>query len=121
VTELKKLDLLFFYGGAYLIIAVLEGILFSSITGKWSGADALFNFSVWGLCWLVTMFAYPMFFMDARQSNLALNGQLALIGYVIIIVVYVLAYYLHKVYMKKKLNEDKLSFRKILDLYFPPT
>lgn len=121
MTELKKRDLLFFYGGTYLIIAVFEGILFSAITGLWSGVDALFNFSVWGLCWLVTMFAYPMFFMDARQSDLALSGQLALLGYVIIIVGFVLVYYLHKMYLKKKFDEEKLSFRKIMDLYFPPT
>ncbi len=121
MTELKKLDLLFFYGGAYLIIAILEGILFSSITGGWSGTDALFNFTVWGLVWLVSMFAYPMFLMDARQSDLALSGQLALLGYLIIIAGYILAYYLHKMYLKKKLNDEEISFRKIMDLYFPPS
>jgi hypothetical protein len=120
VTELKKRDLLFFYGGAYLIIAILEGILFTLIIGSWDGIDVFFNFSVWGLSWLVTMFAYPMFFMDARQNLLALNGLLAILGYVLIIGGYILTYYLHKWYLEKKLNEE-LSFRKILDLYFPPS
>ncbi|NPD89112.1 MAG: hypothetical protein HGN29_10335 [Asgard group archaeon] len=117
MTELKKRDLLFFYGGAYLVIAILEGILFTLIIGSWAGIDLLFNFSVWGLVWLISMFAYPMFFMDARD-HLALNGTLALLGYVIIIGGYILAYYLHKMYLTKKLNED-LSFKKVLDLYFP--
>ena len=89
MTDIKKRDLLFFYGGAYLLIAILEGILFSVLTGRWGGTDSLFNFTVWGLSWLVTMFAYPMFFMDARQASLALNGWLAILGYVLIIGGYV--------------------------------
>lgn len=121
MTELKKRDLLFFYGGAYLIIAIFEGILFTSIVGSWAGVDVFFNFSVWGLCWLVSMFAYPMFFMDARQENLAMNGQYALFGYLIIVGIYVLTYYLHRMYLTKQLSEENLSFRKMLDLYFPPT
>ncbi|MHA1954150.1 MAG: hypothetical protein ACW96U_09430 [Candidatus Heimdallarchaeaceae archaeon] len=119
MTELKKRDLLFFYGGAYLAIAILEGILFTLIIGSWEGIDIFFNFSIWGLVWLISMFAYPMFFMDARQDLIALNGQLALLGYVIIIGGYILTYYLHKRYLTKKLNED-ISFKKVLDLYFPP-
>ncbi|MHA2357276.1 MAG: hypothetical protein ACXABK_00720 [Candidatus Heimdallarchaeaceae archaeon] len=119
MTEYRKRELLLYYGGAYMIIAILNAILFSSITGSWGGIDLLFTFSVWGLIWLITMFAYPMFFMNAQQDLLALPGGLAALGWVIIIAVYTATYFLHKRLLEKK-EGTKLSFRKILDLYFPP-
>jgi len=119
VTDYRKRELLLYYGGAYMIIALLEAILFSSIIGSWKGIDLLFNFSVWGLIWIISMFAYPMFFMNAQQESLALPGWLAVLGWIIIIVGYAVTYILHKRSLEKR-TDTKLSFRKILDLYFPP-
>ena len=118
MTDYSKKELLLYYGSAYIIIAILETILFSIIIGRWSFQDIFLNFSIWGITWLVTMFAFPMFFTDANQSNLALNGYLALLGYVIIIAGYYLAYYLHSKSVEKRLGE-KPTFRKMIDLYFP--
>ncbi|MCG3216664.1 MAG: hypothetical protein KAS63_08060 [Candidatus Heimdallarchaeota archaeon] len=118
MTEFKRRDLLIYYGSAYLITAILETILFSSILGKWSGIEILLTFSIWGIIWLVSMFAYPMFFTDARAETLALNPYLSLLGYVIILGVFVLTYYLNKRNAEKRLNK-KLSFSRLVDLYFP--
>ncbi len=119
MTEFKRRELLYFYGSAYLIIAILETILFSIILGKWTGFDLLLTFSLWGLIWLVSMFAYPMFFTDARADLLAVNPYFTLFGYVIIIGVYVLAYFLHKRSVEKRLGK-KISFSRLIDLYFSP-
>ena len=119
MIEFKRRELLYFYGSAYLIIAILETILFSLILGKWSGFDLLLTFSLWGLIWLVSMFAYPMFFTDARADMLALNPYFTLFGYAIIIGVYVLAYFLHKRSVEKRLGK-KISFSRLIDLYFTP-
>ena len=117
MTDFKKRELLYFYGSAYLIIAILETILFSLILGKWSGFDLFLTFSIWGLIWLVSMFAYPMFFTDANAELLVLNPYFTLFGYVIIIGVYVLAYFLHKRYVEKRLGK-KISFSRLVDQYF---
>ena len=117
MTEFKRRELLYFYGSSYLIIAILETILFSIILGKWSGFDLFLTFSLWGLIWLVSMFAYPMFFTDARADLLAVSPYFALFGYVIIIGVYILAYFLHKRNVEKRLGK-KISFSKLVDLYF---
>ncbi|MFW9851402.1 MAG: hypothetical protein ACFFDS_00485 [Candidatus Thorarchaeota archaeon] len=119
MTDYSKKELLLYYGSAYIIIAILETILFSIIIGRWSFYDIFLNFSIWGITWLVTMFAFPMFFTDAQQSTLALSGYLALIGYVIIIAGYYFAYYLHTKSVEKRFGK-KPTFRNIIDLYFPP-
>jgi hypothetical protein len=120
VTDYSKKELLLYYGSAYIIIAILETILFSIIIGRWTFQDIFLNFSIWGITWLVTMFAFPMFFTDAKQANLAVNGYLALLGYVIIIGGYYLAYYLHTKSVEKRFGK-KPTFRNIIDLYFPPS
>lgn len=114
----KTLELLLFYGSAYLIIAIINTFLFTAIIGTWTFKEILLNFSMWGIIWLVSMFAYPMFFMDVRQDNIALNGYFALFGYVIIILVFVITFFLHKQILQKR-EGKKLSMAKILDLYFP--
>ena len=118
MTDYSKKELLLYYGSAYLIIAILETILFSIIIGRWSFQDIFLNFSIWGITWLVTMFAFPMFFTDAKQSSLAVSGYLALLGYVIIIGGFYLAYYLHTKSIEKRLGK-KPTFRNVIDLYFP--
>lgn len=120
MTAYSKKELLLYYGCAYLITAILETILFSIIIGRWSFLDIILNFSIWGITWLVTMFAFPVFFTDAKQSSLAASGYFALIGYVIIIAVFYLTYYLHTKSVEKRL-EEKPTFRKLIDLYFPST
>lgn len=120
MTDYSKKELLLYYGSAYLIIAILETILFSIIIGRWSFLDIFLNFSIWGITWLVTMFAFPVFFTDAKQSSLAVSGYLALLGYVIIFGGYFLAYYLHTKSIEKRLGK-KPTFRNVIDLYFPPS
>ena len=112
------LELSLFYGSAYLIVALINTFLFAAIIGSWTGRDILLSFSMWGLIWLVSMFAYPMFFMDVYPERIALNGYYALFGYVVIIGVFVATYFLHK-YILEKREGKKLKIAKILDLYFP--
>ncbi len=118
MTTFRKRELLLYYGVAYLITAVLETILFTAIIGDWTFIDILLNFSMWGIIWLVSLFAYPMFFLDVNRSNLALSPYLSLLGYVIIILVYYLTYKFHKKKIEAK-TEKKLTFNKLIDLYFP--
>ncbi|MHA1222621.1 MAG: hypothetical protein ACTSP3_05070 [Candidatus Heimdallarchaeaceae archaeon] len=118
MKSFRKRELLLFYGSAYLVIALLNALLFTTIIGNWTPHEFFLNFSIWGLIWLVSMFAYPMFFMDAKQENLALNGYLALLGYVTIVFVYIITYFIHKRQLEIR-TEKKLSITKILDLYFP--
>lgn len=118
MTTFRKRELLLYYGVAYLITAVLETILFTLIIGSWTFRDIILNFSIWGIIWLVSLFAYPMFFTDANRAKIALNPYLSLLGYAIIILVYYLTYKLHKKNVEAHVNK-KLSFNRLIDLYFP--
>ena len=118
MTTFRKRELLLYYGVAYLITAILETFLFTLIIGDWTFRDILLNFSMWGIIWLVSLFAYPMFFLDVNRANLALSPYLSLVGYVIIILVFYLTYRFHRKKIEAK-TEKKLSFNKLIDLYFP--
>jgi len=118
VTDFTKKELLKFYGLTYLIVALLETILFTSIHGDWSFRTLILNFSIWGLIWLVSMFAYPMFITDANPEMLKLSPYLSLLGYVLIFGGYYLAFRLHKRSVEKRIGK-KLTFSRLLDLYFP--
>jgi 4-amino-4-deoxy-L-arabinose transferase-like glycosyltransferase len=119
VTDFKKKELLFFYGGAYLLIAILITVLFLFILGDFSLHNILVTFSIWGLIWLISMFAFPMFISDVNSNFFAYNPLLALFGYAIIIVVLVGVFFLHKMVVEKR-HEKKVGFSKLIDLYFPP-
>ena len=101
-----------------MITALLETLLFTTIHGNWTFRNIMVNFSIWGLIWLISMFAYPVFFIDAQAEKLALSPYLSLVGYVIIIVMFIVTYLLHKKVVEKRVGK-KLSFPRILDLYFP--
>ena len=118
VSAYSKRELLRYYGSAYLIIAVLETILFTIMGGNYTFRDIVINFSIWGVVWLVTCFTYPLFLKDADPTMLKLPKEFALLGYVIIIVVYYITYKKHKESLEKRVGR-KLSFTQILDLYFP--
>ena len=118
MTDFRKRELILFYGVAYLITAILETIWFTILIGSYTFRDIMLNFSLWGITWLVSMFAFPLFFTDALSSNIALNPYLSLLGYAIIIVVFYLTYRYHKKVVEKRL-EKELTFNKLIDLYFP--
>jgi len=118
VTAFRKRELILYYGVAYLITALLETLWFTILIGSWTFRDIMLNFSMWGIIWLVSLFAYPMFFTDAQSSKIALNPYLSLFGYVIIIVMYYLTYRYHKKNIETRVGK-KLSFNKLIDLYFP--
>ncbi len=113
-----KKEFFLIYGSTYMIIAILETILFTLIDGRWSFRDIILNFSIWGLIWLVSMFAYPVLFTSADPSKLQLSPYFALLGYVIIILCYYVAYQLHKRFLERTTGK-KLHFSKLMDLYFP--
>ncbi len=119
MTDFKKRELLLFYGGAYLLIAILITVLFLFILGDFSSHNILVTFSIWGLIWLISMFAYPMFINDVNSDLFAYNPLLALFGYAIIIVVLVGVFFLHKMVVEKRYGK-KVGFSKLIDLYFPP-
>jgi len=77
VTDFKKRELLLFYGGAYLLIAILITVLFLFILGDFSSKNILITFSIWGLIWLISMFAYPMFITDVNSDLFTYNPLLA--------------------------------------------
>ncbi|MHA1853793.1 MAG: hypothetical protein ACTSUF_09870 [Candidatus Heimdallarchaeaceae archaeon] len=114
----SKRELLRYYGSTYLIIAVLETVLFTIMGGNYTLRDIVINFSIWGVVWLVTCFTYPLFLKDADPSMLKLPKEFALLGYVIIVVAYYIAYKKHKGFLERR-ERKKLSFTQILDLYFP--
>jgi len=118
VITLKKKDLLKYYGGAYLLVAILETLLFTAIHGDWSFRSIILSFSIWGIIWLISMFAYPSLITDANYEMLALSPYLSLLGYVIIILVFYIVFRVHKQKVEKKLGK-KLTFGKLMDLYFP--
>lgn len=64
------------------------------------------------------MFAYPSLITDANKEMLALSPYLSLLGYVIIIVVYYVTFRIHKQKVEKKVGK-KLTFGRLMDLYFP--
>ena len=101
-----------------MIVALLETLLFTIIHGSWTFRSIMINFSIWGLIWLISMFAYPVFFIDAQAEKLALSPYLSLIGYAIIVVMFIATYLLHKSVVERRAGK-KLSFSRILDLYFP--
>jgi len=119
VTDFRKRELLLFYGGAYLLIAILITVLFLFILGDFSFHNILVTFSIWGLIWVISMFAYPMFISDVNPDLLVNNPLLALFGYAIILVVFVGVYFLHKMFVTNRYGK-KVGFSKIIDLYFPP-
>ena len=73
---------------------------------------------MWGITWLVSMFGYPTFFLDADPATLALNPYLALLSYFIIIAGLFVTYQIHVKLLEKKLGK-KLRISKVLNLYFP--
>ena len=113
-----KKDLLLYYGTAYLIVALLETILFLLIGGHYSFIDIVTVFSIWGIVWIITLFAYPLFLTDADPSKLNLSPYYALFGYVIIVIVYYIAYRWHKTKIEEKVGQ-KITITQLLDLYFP--
>ncbi len=119
MTDFRKRELLLFYGGAYLLIAILITGLFLFILGDFSFHNILVTFSIWGLIWLISMFAYPMFISDVNPDLLVNNPLLALFGYAIILVVLVGVFFLHKMVVANRYGK-KVGFSKIIDLYFPP-
>ena len=118
MTDFRKREFLLYYGLAYLIIAIFETFLFTAIIGKWTLYDFFLNFSIWGIIWLVSLFAYPMFFTDAMTENLALDPLYALLGFYIIIAGLFLTYQLHIKIVEKRIGKE-LSFNKLMNLYFP--
>ena len=119
MTDYKKRELLLFYGGAYLLIAILITVLFLVIHGNFSGTNILVTFSIWGIIWLISMFAYPMFISDVQPGLFAHDPLLILFGYAIIAVVLVGVFFIHKRFVEEKYGK-KASFSRIIDLYFPP-
>ena len=116
----KKIELLLFYGGAYLITAILITILFLFIQGDYSTRNIILSFSMWGIIWLISMFAFPLFLSnEADNGSLPHNPKLALFAYLIIIVVFAITYFLHKNSIEKRTGE-KVTISKIVNLYFPP-
>jgi len=118
VTEFKKRHLLLIYGLAYLLIAIILTFLFTAIIGEWTTREWFLNFSMWGLIWLVSMFGYPMFFLDADPTTLSLDPALSVLAYFIIIAGLFIAYQLHIKLLEKKLGRE-LHIGKVLNLYFP--
>jgi len=118
VIAFPKKDLLLYYGTAYLIVALLETILFLLIGGHYSFIDIVTVFSIWGIVWIITLFAYPLFLTDADPSKLNLSPYYALFGYVIIVIVYYIAYRWHKTKIEEKVGQ-KITITQLLDLYFP--
>ncbi len=102
-----------------MLIAILITVLFLFVLGDFSFHNILVTFSIWGLIWLISMFAYPMFISDVNPDLLALNPLLSLFGYVIILVVLVGVFFLHKMVVSNRYG-DKVGFSKLIDLYFPP-
>ena len=119
MTDFKIRELLLFYGGAYLLISVLITVLFLIIQGDYSGNNILVTFSIWGIIWLISMFAFPVFISDADASLFAQEPILVLFGYAIILIVVIGIYFLHKLFVQKKYGK-KVGFSKIINLYFPP-
>ncbi len=118
MTNFNKNEFLLYYGSAYLVVAILETVLFSAILGDWTFRIIMLNFSIWGVIWLVSMFAFPLFIFDAEPTMLALSPYLSLLGYVIIIVVFYITYKIH-IHQLEKRTKKKLNFSKMMDLYFP--
>jgi len=118
VTEFKKRHLLLIYGLGYLIIAFILAFLFTAIIGEWTAGAWFLNFSMWGLIWLVSMFGYPMFFLDADPHTLAMNPYFSFLAYFIIIAGLFITYQIHVKLLEKKLGK-KLRIGKVLNLYFP--
>jgi len=118
VISFPKRDLVLYYGLSYIIVAILETILFLILGGRYSPRDIVISFSIWGIVWIVTMFAYPLFLIDANPTVLNASPYFALFGYVIIVLVYYIAYRLHKTKIEEKVGQ-KITLSQLLDLYFP--
>jgi len=118
VTEFKKRHLLLIYGSAYVLIAFILAFLFTAIIGEWTFSAFILNFSMWGIIWIVSMFGYPMFFLDADPTALSIDPAFSVLAYFVIIAGLFITYQLHVKIIEKKLSKE-LSIGKILNLYFP--
>ncbi len=118
MTEFKKRHLLLIYGLAYLVIGIILTFLFTAIIGEWTTRGWFLNFSMWGLIWIVAMFGYPMFFLDADPTTLSLDPALSILAYFIIVAGLFLSYQLHVKVLERKLGKE-LHIGKVLNLYFP--
>ncbi len=118
MSAFKKIELVKYYFSAYLIVALLITLLITIIDGEWTVRMLIINFSIWGIIWLVSMFGFPLFITSANPEYLATTPYLALLGYVIIAVVYFITYRIHLADVKRRTTK-KLTFSKVLDLYFP--
>jgi len=106
------------YGSAYVIIAFILTFLFTAIIGEWTFSDFMLNFSMWGIIWIVSMFGYPMFFLDAGPTTLSMDPAFSVLAYFIIIAGLFITYQLHVKLLEKKLSKQ-LTISKILNMYFP--
>ncbi|MCE7740036.1 MAG: hypothetical protein KAU62_01360 [Candidatus Heimdallarchaeota archaeon] len=118
MTEFKKRHLLLIYGSAYVIIAFILTFLFTAIIGDWTFRGFILNFSMWGIIWIVSMFGYPMFFLDADPTTLSIDPAFSVLAYFVIIAGLFITYQLHVKTIENKLSKE-LSIGKILNLYFP--
>lgn len=73
---------------------------------------------MWGIIWIVSMFGYPMFFLDADPTALSIDPAFSVLAYFVIIAGLFITYQLHVKIIEKKLGKE-LSIGKILNMYFP--
>ena len=73
---------------------------------------------MWGIIWIVSMFGYPMFFLDANPNALSIDPAFSVLAYFVIIAGLFITYQLHVKTIENKLSKE-LSIGKILNLYFP--
>ncbi len=106
------------YGSAYVLIAFILTFLFTAIIGEWTFRGFILTFSMWGIIWIVSMFGYPMFFLDADSTTLSIDSAFSVLAYFIIIAGLFITYQLHVKLLEKKLGKE-LSIGKILNMYFP--
>ena len=106
------------YGSAYVLIAFILAFLFTAIIGEWTFSAFILNFSMWGIIWIVSMFGYPMFFLDADPTTLSIDPAFSVLAYFIIIAGLFITYQFHVKLLEKKLGKE-LSIGKILNMYFP--
>jgi len=118
VTEFKKRHLLLIYGSAYVLIAFILTFLFTAIIGEWTFRGFILNLSICGIIWIVSMFGYPMFFLDADSTTLSIDSAFSVLAYFIITAGLFITYQLHVKLLEKKLGKE-LSIGKILNMYFP--
>ncbi|MCG3258574.1 MAG: hypothetical protein H7644_02410 [Candidatus Heimdallarchaeota archaeon] len=106
------------YGSAYVLIAFILAFLFTAIIGEWTFSAFILSFSMWGIIWIVSMFGYPMFFLDADPATFSIDPAFSVLAYFVIIAGLFITYQLHVKIIEKKLGKE-LSIGKILNMYFP--